>query len=79
MIRQRTETLGSIRKAGKKSKSRLPRNREKYPHVTFFFSGGRRFRLKELKLLKIHKVATYDSQPRNEHLQIKDALVLNFI
>ena len=38
---------------------------EKYPHVTFFFNGGREacFVGEERKLIDSPKVATYDLQP----------------
>ena len=37
---------------------------EKYPHVTFFFSGGREVEFEgEQRAVRLPKVATYDLQP----------------
>ena len=50
---------------------------EKYPHVTFFFSGGREtpFKGEERILKNSPKVATYDLQPEMSAFELKDALV----
>lgn len=50
---------------------------EKYPHVTFFFSGGREipFELEERVLVESPKVATYDLQPEMSAYGIRDAIV----
>jgi len=50
---------------------------EKYPHVTFFFSGGREelFDGEERILIPSPKVATYDLQPEMSAYLLKDALV----
>lgn len=50
---------------------------EKYPHVTFFFSGGREeaFVGEERVLIPSPKVATYDLQPEMSAIPLKDALV----
>jgi 2,3-bisphosphoglycerate-independent phosphoglycerate mutase len=71
-----TETLGEvISKAGKKQ-IRIAET-EKYPHVTFFFSGGREEPfIGETRILKNSpKVATYDLQPEMSAFDLKDALV----
>lgn len=71
-----TETLGEIvSKAGKKQ-IRIAET-EKYPHVTFFFSGGREEPFEgESRILKNSpKVATYDLQPEMSAFELKDALV----
>lgn len=71
-----TETLGEvISKAGKKQ-IRIAET-EKYPHVTFFFSGGREEPfIGETRILKNSpKVATYDLQPEMSAFELKDALV----
>lgn len=71
-----TETLGEIiSKAGKKQ-IRIAET-EKYPHVTFFFSGGRELPFEgETRILKNSpKVATYDLQPEMSAFELKDALV----
>ncbi|WP_329805373.1 2,3-bisphosphoglycerate-independent phosphoglycerate mutase [Flavobacterium facile] len=72
-----TETLGEVlSKAGKKQ-IRIAET-EKYPHVTFFFSGGREEPFEgETRILKNSpKVATYDLQPEMSAFELKDALVL---
>ncbi|GAE31613.1 2,3-bisphosphoglycerate-independent phosphoglycerate mutase [Alkalihalobacillus hemicellulosilyticus] len=50
---------------------------EKYPHVTFFFSGGREepFPNEERILIDSPKVATYDLQPEMSAYEVTDALV----
>lgn len=71
-----TETLGEvISKAGKRQ-IRIAET-EKYPHVTFFFSGGREEPfIGESRILKNSpKVATYDLQPEMSAFELKDALV----
>ncbi|RZJ71402.1 2,3-bisphosphoglycerate-independent phosphoglycerate mutase [Flavobacterium sp.] len=71
-----TETLGEvISKAGKKQ-IRIAET-EKYPHVTFFFSGGREepFEGESRILRNSPKVATYDLQPEMSAFELADALV----
>jgi len=50
---------------------------EKYPHVTFFFNGGREepFPGEERILIPSPKVATYDLQPEMSAPQVRDALL----
>lgn len=50
---------------------------EKYPHVTFFFSGGREeeFQGEERVLIDSPKVATYDLQPEMSAYQVTEALI----
>jgi 2,3-bisphosphoglycerate-independent phosphoglycerate mutase len=50
---------------------------EKYPHVTFFFSGGREepFRGEERILINSPKVATYDLKPEMSAYEVTDALL----
>ncbi|QCK13429.1 2,3-bisphosphoglycerate-independent phosphoglycerate mutase [Mangrovivirga cuniculi] len=50
---------------------------EKYPHVTFFFSGGREkeFDGEKRILIPSPKVATYDMQPEMSAREITDAIV----
>ncbi|WP_078429938.1 2,3-bisphosphoglycerate-independent phosphoglycerate mutase [Alkalihalobacterium alkalinitrilicum] len=50
---------------------------EKYPHVTFFFSGGREepFTGEERILIDSPKVATYDLQPEMSAYEVTDALL----
>ncbi|MFC5046838.1 2,3-bisphosphoglycerate-independent phosphoglycerate mutase [Aquimarina hainanensis] len=71
-----TETLGEVlAKAGKKQ-IRIAET-EKYPHVTFFFSGGREEPFEgESRILKNSpKVATYDLQPEMSAYELTDSLV----
>jgi 2,3-bisphosphoglycerate-independent phosphoglycerate mutase len=71
-----TKTLGEIlEKAGKKQ-IRIAET-EKYPHVTFFFSGGREkpFENEKRLLIPSPKVATYDLQPEMSAEGIKDAII----
>lgn len=58
------ETLGEVLSKAKRTQVRIAET-EKYPHVTFFFSGGRElpFDGEERILVPSPKVATYDLQP----------------
>ncbi len=69
-------TLGEvISKAGKKQ-IRIAET-EKYPHVTFFFSGGREnpFEGESRLLCPSPKVATYDLKPEMSAFDIRDKIV----
>lgn len=71
-----TESLGEIiSKAGKKQ-IRIAET-EKYPHVTFFFSGGREepFEGESRILCPSPKVATYDLMPEMSAYDLKNALI----
>jgi 2,3-bisphosphoglycerate-independent phosphoglycerate mutase len=71
-----TNTLGEVlEKAGKKQ-IRMAET-EKYPHVTFFFSGGREepFVGEKRILCPSPKVATYDLKPEMSAYELKDALL----
>ena len=70
------DTLGEVlEKAGKKQ-IRIAET-EKYPHVTFFFSGGREqeFEGEKRLLCPSPKVATYDLKPEMSAYEIKDAII----
>lgn len=70
------DTLGAVlSKAGKKQ-IRIAET-EKYPHVTFFFSGGREAPFEgEQRILKNSpKVATYDLKPEMSAYELKDAII----
>ena len=71
-----TETLGEVLEKHHKTQIRIAET-EKYPHVTFFFSGGREIPFKgETRILRNSpKVATYDLQPEMSAFELKDALV----
>lgn len=71
-----TNTLGEIvSKAGKKQ-IRIAET-EKYPHVTFFFSGGREemFAGESRIMCPSPKVATYDLQPEMSARDIRDKII----
>jgi 2,3-bisphosphoglycerate-independent phosphoglycerate mutase len=69
-------TLGQVLSKNSKKQLRIAET-EKYPHVTFFFSGGREkeFDLESRILCKSPNVATYDLKPE---MSAKE-LSLNFI
>jgi 2,3-bisphosphoglycerate-independent phosphoglycerate mutase len=71
-----TETLGEVLEKHNKKQIRIAET-EKYPHVTFFFSGGREAPFKgETRLLRNSpKVATYDLKPEMSAYELRDALV----
>ena len=71
-----TETLGEVLEKNNKTQIRIAET-EKYPHVTFFFSGGREIPFRgETRILKHSpKVATYDLQPEMSAFELKDALI----
>jgi 2,3-bisphosphoglycerate-independent phosphoglycerate mutase len=71
-----TETLGEILEKNHKKQIRIAET-EKYPHVTFFFSGGRELPfVGETRILKNSpKVATYDLKPEMSAYELADALV----
>ena len=71
-----TETLGEILENNDKKQIRIAET-EKYPHVTFFFSGGRELEFKGEKrlLCPSPKVATYDLQPEMSAADIKNAII----
>ena len=71
-----TNTLGEVLESHGKTQLRIAET-EKYPHVTFFFSGGRETPfIGEQRILKNSpKVATYDLQPEMSAFELKDALV----
>ncbi len=69
-------TLGEVLSNAGKSQIRIAET-EKYPHVTFFFSGGREKEFKGEKrlLCPSPKVATYDLQPEMSAMDIRDAII----
>ncbi|NMH27491.1 2,3-bisphosphoglycerate-independent phosphoglycerate mutase [Flavobacterium silvaticum] len=71
-----TKTLGEIVSLAGKKQIRMAET-EKYPHVTFFFSGGREEPFEgEMRILKNSpKVATYDLKPEMSAYELADALV----
>lgn len=71
-----TETLGEVIEKAGKTQIRIAET-EKYPHVTFFFSGGREIPfVGETRILRNSpKVATYDLQPEMSAFELTAALV----
>ncbi len=71
-----TNTLGEVLESAGKKQIRMAET-EKYPHVTFFFSGGREepFNGEARILCPSPKVATYDLQPEMSAYDLKDALI----
>ncbi|GAA3966514.1 2,3-bisphosphoglycerate-independent phosphoglycerate mutase [Mucilaginibacter dorajii] len=71
-----TKTLGEILQNAGKTQIRIAET-EKYPHVTFFFSGGREreFEGEKRLLAPSPKVATYDLQPEMNAAGIRDAII----
>ena len=71
-----TETLGEVLEKNNKKQIRIAET-EKYPHVTFFFSGGQETPFKgETRILRNSpKVATYDLKPEMSAYELRDALV----
>lgn len=69
-------TLGEVLANAGKRQIRIAET-EKYPHVTFFFSGGREqpFPGESRLLCPSPKVATYDLQPEMSARDIRDAIV----
>ena len=69
-------TLGEVVADAGRTQIRIAET-EKYPHVTFFFSGGREtvFPGEKRLLCPSPKVATYDLQPEMSAYDIRDAIV----
>lgn len=70
------QTLGEIVSKAGKNQIRIAET-EKYPHVTFFFSGGRETPFKGEKRILVNspKVATYDLQPEMSAYEVRDKLL----
>jgi len=69
------QTLGEVLEQNGKTQVRIAET-EKYPHVTFFFSGGREkeFINERRLLIPSPKVATYDLQPEMSANTIADTI-----
>ena len=69
-------TLGEVAAKNMLTQIRIAET-EKYPHVTFFFSGGREIPFEGEKRIMIPspKVATYDLQPEMSAKGITDAII----
>ncbi len=70
------DTMGEVLERAGKTQIRIAET-EKYPHVTFFFSGGREEPfVGESRILRASpKVATYDLQPEMSAYELRDALI----
>lgn len=75
-----TNTLGEALEAQGKTQVRIAET-EKYPHVTFFFSGGREqeFQGERRLLVPSPKVPTYDLQPEMSAFGIADSICHDII
>jgi 2,3-bisphosphoglycerate-independent phosphoglycerate mutase len=71
-----TDTLGEVISKANKSQVRVAET-EKYPHVTFFFNGGREepFKGEERILCPSPKVSTYDLKPEMSAYKIQNAII----
>ena len=69
-------TLGEVLEKENKKQIRIAET-EKYPHVTFFFSGGKeeKFVGEKRLLCPSPKVATYDLKPEMSAFEIRDAII----
>ena len=71
-----SQTLGEVISKTGKTQLRIAET-EKYPHVTFFFSGGQEsaFAGESRLMIPSPKVATYDLQPEMSAFGISEALI----
>ncbi len=71
-----TNTIGEVLATNNKKQLRIAET-EKYPHVTYFMSGGREQEFPGEKRILINspKVATYDLKPEMSAYEVTDALV----
>jgi len=69
-------TLGEVISSAGLSQLRIAET-EKYPHVTFFFSGGREevFPKEDRLMVPSPKVATYDLKPSMSAFELRDVLI----
>lgn len=69
-------TLGEVLSRHGKTQVRIAET-EKYPHVTFFFSGGREETFENEKRILVNspKVATYDLQPEMSAPEVKSKII----
>jgi 2,3-bisphosphoglycerate-independent phosphoglycerate mutase len=69
-------TIGEVLEANNRSQIRIAET-EKYPHVSFFFSGGREkeFQGERRLIVASPKVATYDMQPEMSAYEVTSTIV----
>ena len=70
------DTIGEVLERNNRKQIRIAET-EKYPHVTFFFSGGREKEFTgETRIMRDSpKVATYDLQPEMSAFALRDAII----
>jgi 2,3-bisphosphoglycerate-independent phosphoglycerate mutase len=70
-----SNTLGEVISKMDRTQIRIAET-EKYPHVTFFFNGGREIPFEKEKRILVNspKVATYDLQPEMSAFEVKDKI-----
>ena len=70
------DTIGQVISAAGKTQLRIAET-EKYPHVSFFFSGGREVVFEGEKRIMVPspKVATYDLQPEMSAFEVTEAVI----
>jgi 2,3-bisphosphoglycerate-independent phosphoglycerate mutase len=70
-----SNTIGEVIERAGKTQLRIAET-EKYPHVTYFFSGGREkvFNGEKRLMLSSPKVATYDLKPEMSAFEVTDAV-----
>ena len=70
------DTIGQVISAAGKTQLRIAET-EKYPHVSFFFSGGREtvFEGEKRIMVPSPKVRTYDLQPEMSAYEVTDAVI----
>lgn len=71
-----TKTLGEILELHNRTQLRIAET-EKYPHVTFFFNGGREeaFKGEQRIMVPSPKVATYDLQPEMSAFEVTKEVI----
>lgn len=69
-------TIGEVAQDNQLTQLRIAET-EKYPHVTYFMSGGQNaeFKGERRRLIDSPKVATYDLKPEMSAYEVKDALL----
>ena len=71
-----SQTLGEVLEQNKRTQIRIAET-DKYPHVTFFFNGGKEspFKNETRIMCPSPKVATYDLKPEMSAYEIKDSII----
>jgi 2,3-bisphosphoglycerate-independent phosphoglycerate mutase len=72
-----TQTIGEVLEANSKTQIRIAET-EKYPHVTFFFSGGREQPFtgeRRIMIPSVRTVPTYDKKPEMSAYEMTEAIL----